>query len=120
MPHYLLSVHMVEGEPSPSMTHEEMEAFQARVNALEAEMEAVGAYVFGGALTGPGDARVVASSGGEVVTTDGPFAESKEHIGGIYLLETDDREAALTWAARTSAAVGRPIEVRPFHYSRGV
>ncbi|TMK46817.1 MAG: hypothetical protein E6G55_04305, partial [Actinobacteria bacterium] len=50
-------------------------------------------------------------------TTDGPFAESKEHLGGFYIIETDDLAAALVWASKTTEAVGKPIEVRPFRAS---
>ena len=53
-------------------------------------------------------------SGGEVVTTDGPFVESKEHLGGFYVVEAEDLDAALAWASKATAAVGKPIEVWPF------
>jgi len=56
-------------------------------------------------------------SEGRVLTTDGPFAESKEHLGGFYIIETDDLDAALVWASKTTEAVGKPIEVRPFRAS---
>ena len=46
--------------------------------------------------------------------TDGPFVESKEHLAGFYIIEADDLDAALGWAARTSTIIGMPIEVRPF------
>jgi hypothetical protein len=62
----------------------------------------------------PDTATVVRISEGEVLTTDGPFAESKEHLGGFYIIEADDLDAALAWAAKTAAAVRKPIEVRPF------
>jgi uncharacterized protein YciI len=52
--------------------------------------------------------------GGDVLTTDGPFAESKEHLGRFYIIEAEDLDAALAWAPKTSAAVTHPIEVRPF------
>ena len=51
---------------------------------------------------------------GDLMTIDGPFAESKEHLGGFYIIEADDLDAALGWASKTTAAVGHPIEVRPF------
>ena len=55
---------------------------------------------------------------GEVLTTDGPFAESKEHLGGFYIIEAEDIDAALAWATKTTAIVGAPIEVRPFADTR--
>jgi hypothetical protein len=68
-----------------------------------------------GRLEGANTATVVHASDGSVLTTDGPHAEAKEAIGGFYIIEADDHEAALAWASRTSAAVGMPIEVRPFY-----
>ena len=60
--------------------------------------------------------RSCSVSGDEVLTTDGPFAESKEHLGGFYIIETDDLDAALAWATKTSEAVSHAIEVRPFRH----
>ncbi len=77
-------------------------------------MKSAGALFFGGALHGPDTATVVRVSEGDVLTTDGPFAESKEHLGGFYIIEADDLDSALVWASKTTAAVGHPIEVRPF------
>jgi hypothetical protein len=77
-------------------------------------MKATGAWLFSGRLTEPDLATVVRASGGDVVTTDGPFVESKEHLAGFYIVEADDLDAALGWAAKTSAIIGMPIEVRPF------
>ena len=114
MAHYLLSVHSVEGEVGPPMTDEEMQQFMKRVHDLEEEMRSTGTYVFGGALHAPDTATVVRVSGGDVLTTDGPFAESKEHLGGFYIIEAEDLDAALAWASKTAAAVTHPIEVRPF------
>ncbi|MGH2826135.1 MAG: YciI family protein [Actinomycetota bacterium] len=114
MAQYLLSVHSVEGEAGPSMTDEEMQQSWKEMQALNQEMRSAGAWVFGGALHGPDTATVVRVSEGEVVTTDGPFAESKEHLGGFYIIEADDLDAALVWASKTTALVKKPIEVRPF------
>jgi hypothetical protein len=111
---YLLSVHSVDGEAGDPMTDEEMQHFFQRVGALEEEMNSVGALVFSGRLTEPDTATVVRISGGEVLTTDGPFAESKEHLGGFYIIEAKDLDAALAWASKTVAAINEPIEVRPF------
>jgi hypothetical protein len=109
----------VEGEGHGPTTPEEMEAFMERINALEAEMRASGAFVFTGGLHGPDAATVVRRSEGELVMTDGPFVESKEHIGGFYVINADDLDAALGWAGKVVDAINAPIEVRPFHDSRG-
>jgi hypothetical protein len=115
MSQYLLSTYAVEGEvPGAPATPEEMKGFMERVMALEAEMDASGAFVFGGALHDPDAATVVRSSGGDVVMTDGPFAESKEHIAGFYIINADDLDEALAWADKVVGAINHPIEVRPF------
>jgi hypothetical protein len=114
MSQYLLSVHSVEGEVGDPMTAEEMRQFMERVGVLEEEMKSAGAWVFGGRLHEPDTATVVRMSDGEVLTTDGPFAESREHLGGFYIIEAEDLDAALAWASKVTAAVTKPIEVRPF------
>ena len=115
MSQYLLSTYTVEGEVSGApTTPEEMQTFMERVIALETEMDASGTFVFGGALHGPDAATVVRVSDGSVVMTDGPFAESKEHIAGFYIINADDLDAALAWADKAADATNHPIEVRPF------
>ena len=115
MTQYLLSTYAVEGEvPGAPSTPEEMQAFMERVAALEAEMEASGTFVFGGALHGPDAATVVRVRDGDVVMTDGPFVEAKEHIAGFYIINADDLDAALAWAGKVVDATNHPIEVRPF------
>jgi hypothetical protein len=111
---YLLSVHSVDGAAGEPMTDEQMRQSYQQVMALQAEMQSAGAWVFGGRLHEPGTATVVRVSGGEVLTTDGPFAESREHLGGFYIVAAEDLDAALAWASKTSAIIGAPIEVRPF------
>jgi hypothetical protein len=115
MSQYLLSTYAVEGEaagaPPPP---EEMRAFMQRVATVEAEMEAADTFVFGGALHGPDAATVVRVDDGDVVTTDGPFVEAKEHIAGFYIINADDLDAALAWSRKVVDAIGHPIEVRPF------
>jgi hypothetical protein len=91
-----------------------MQAFMQRVAALEAEMEASGTFVFGGALHGPDAATVVGVRDGSLVMTDGPFVEAKEHIAGFYIINADDLDAALVWAGKVVDATSHPIEVRPF------
>ncbi len=115
MSHYLLSVHMVQDAvPQEPPTPEQMRGFMERVVALEAEMDAQGAFVFGGRLAGPQEATVVRSDEAGAVMTDGPFAETKAHIGGFYIISADDQDAALAWATKVTDAIGAPIEVRPF------
>jgi hypothetical protein len=113
MTQYMLSVHTVEGEARAPMTEEEMQQSWKEIQALNEEMKSAGAWVFSARLHEPGTATVVRISGGEVLTTDGPFAESKEHLGGFYIIEAKDLDAALAWASKATAAVGRPIEIRP-------
>lgn len=115
MSQYLLSVHTVQGDAArPTMPPEEMRAMMERVQALEAEMTSSGTFVFGGRLHDPETATVVRRGAPELVMTDGPFVESKEHIGGFYIIEAADLDAALTWAGKVVEAIGAPIEVRPF------
>ena len=113
MTQYMLAAHSVDGAPREPMTKEEMRQITEQVNALEAELKSNGAWVFGGRLHPPDTATVVRVTGGEVLTTDGPFAESKEHLGGFYVIEAADLDAALGWASRVTAIVRAPIEVRP-------
>ncbi len=115
MSQYLLSTYAVEGEvPGAPKTPEEMKTFMERVVALEDEMEATGTFVFGGALHGPDATTVVRVSDGDLVMTDGPFVEAKEHIAGFYIINADDLDAALAWARKVVDAINHPIEVRPF------
>jgi hypothetical protein len=112
MTQYLLSVHMVEGEEVPST--EEMEQAYKDVDAFNAEVKAQGAWVFGGGLHPADTATVVSVKHGETLTTDGPFAETKEQLGGFWIIEVPDLDAALEWAAKGAAACRAPVEVRPF------
>jgi hypothetical protein len=112
MKQYLLSVHMVEGEPEPS-PEETQQAFKD-VDAFNAEIQQKGIWVFGGGLEPADVATVVRSQGGEVLTSDGPFAEAKEHLGGFWVVEAQDLDEALALAGRASAACKAPVEVRPF------
>ena len=114
MSQYLSSTYAVEGEVRAPGTPEEMGAFMQRVTAVEAEMEASGTFVFGGALYGPDAATVARKNDGDLVMTDGPFVEAKEHIAGFYIINADDLDVALAWAGKVVEAIGHPIEVRPF------
>jgi hypothetical protein len=115
MKQYLLAVHMVEGQPLPS--EDEMQRAYKQVDAFNAELQSAGAWVFAGGLHPPTTATVVRAQGGQVVTTDGPFAETKEQLGGFWVIKAADLDAALDWAAKGSAACGGPVEVRPFQES---
>jgi hypothetical protein len=122
MTQYMLSVRSGPGMPDEvrePMSDAQMQHSMVQINALEAEMKSAGALVLSARLTEPDTATVVRTSGGEVVTTDGPFVESKEHLGGFYLIEADDLDAALSWASKTTAIIGMPIEVRALRDSRG-
>jgi hypothetical protein len=116
MSQFLLSTYAVDGEvPGAPRSPEEMRTFMERVMALEAEMDAGGAFVYGGALLGPEAASVVRPRAADgVLITDGPFVESKEQIGGFYIVEAGDLEGARAWARKVAEATNHPIEVRPF------
>ena len=114
MPRYLLSTHSVAGLVREPMADEQMQQFWQTVGPLEADMKSSGAWVFSGRLHDADTATVVRVAGDEVLTTDGPFVEAKEHIAGFYIIEAADLDAALGWAARVTRAIAAPIEVRPF------
>jgi len=114
MARYLLSVHTVEGQARKPMTSEEVQQSHQQLSFIEGEMVSAGVWVFSGRLHEPDTATVVRVSDGEVVTTDGPFVEAREHLGGFYVIEAADLDAALTWASKVTAAIRTPIEVRPF------
>jgi hypothetical protein len=119
MTHYLLSVHSVEGEVREPMSEEQMRQMGQQIGAIEEDLKSTGAWVFSGRMHEPDTATVVRESGGQVLTTDGPFVEAKEHLGGFYIIEADDLDAALAWAGRVTAAIKAPIEVWPFADARG-
>jgi hypothetical protein len=116
MNQYLLSLYDVQGQaPGAPSSPAEMQAFMGRIIALEEEMDSAGAFAFGGALHGPDAATVVSGGTGlDKVTTDGPFVEAKEHIGGFYIINADDLDAALAWAEKVVEATDHSIEIRPF------
>ena len=113
MKQYLLSVQLVDdGAPPPSP--EAVQPVYDRVAALNSDIQAAGAWVFAGGLHPPSTATVVRIADGEVLMTDGPFAEGKEHVGGFWVINAEDLDAALAWAAKATEACGAPVEVRPF------
>ena len=112
MKQYLLSVYQPEGEPP---VPEVLETIMREVDAVDREMKAAGAWVFAGGLHAPSTATVVRVRDGEVLTTDGPFAEAKEYIGGFTIIKAPHLDAALEWGGKLARAVALlPIEVRPF------
>jgi hypothetical protein len=112
MTQYLLSVWHDGDYPTPEP--EVMERMFAQVDAFNAEVTSSGAWVFGGGLHPSSSATVVRATGDDVSMTDGPYAESKEQIGGFWVIEAADLDAALEWARKASAACEGPVEVRPF------
>lgn len=113
MTQYLLSVYTVEGEEAPS--EEAMQAAYRDVDLLNTELRERGAWVFAGGLHPANTATVVRMAGDDVLMTDGPFAETKEKLGGFWVIEAADLDAALAWAGKATKACGGPVEVRPFH-----
>jgi hypothetical protein len=112
MTQYLLSVAMIDGAPPPP--DDEMQRAFRQVDELNAELQAKGVWVFAGGLLPASSATVVRADGDDILVTDGPFTESKEHIGGFWVIEAPDLDAALAWAAKATRACGAPVEVRPF------
>jgi hypothetical protein len=112
MTQYLLAVHMVDGEAPPS--EEAMQKTYDDVNVFNAKLQERGAWVFAGGLHPADTATVVTAKDGDVLVTDGPFAEAKEQLGGFWVITAPDLDAALAWAADASAACASPVEVRPF------
>jgi hypothetical protein len=112
MTQYLLAVHSVEGDTPPAP--DDMRQIYKDVEVFNAELRANGAWVFAGGLHPADTATVVRVDGGEVLTTDGPFAETKEQLGGFWIIEAPDLDAALSWAAKGAAACRGAVEVRPF------
>jgi hypothetical protein len=117
MPYYMLSVIQTEEDPPPPDVRERI----ARNNdALVKELRDAGVWVFGGRLHSPNTATVLRATNGadgqdDVLITDGPFAESKEHLAGVLIITAPDLDVALEWGRRQARATTLPIEVRPFH-----
>jgi hypothetical protein len=112
MKQYLLSVCYPAGstQPAPDL----LTKIMSDVSAVQKEMQAAGVWLFSGGLHSPSSATVLRHQNGDIVTTDGPFIESKEQIGGITILKAADLDAAIAWARKLARAVTTPIEVRPF------
>ena len=112
MTRYLVAV---VGEPDyDTMPPAELQQIMHDVGEVVAEMQSADIFVFGGGLHGPEATTVVDASRGTPIVTDGPYAETKEHMGGFSIIDVADLDAALSWAAKMSAACRCPQEVRPF------
>jgi hypothetical protein len=124
MSRYLLSIYQPDGPPPPEVLAQ-MDEIMTNVNALVQEAKDAGVWVFNGALHDASTATtVVHIKGGDVLLTDGPYAEGKEHIGGFLIVEATDLDAALIWARKLATVLSDgdeslPIEVRPFQDESG-
>ena len=112
MKQYLLSMIQPDGGAVPPP--EVLDPIMAEVGRLRSELEAQGSWVFGNGLHDPSSASTIRVADGEVLVTDGPFAEGKEHLGGITIIQVHDLDEALDWGRRYAEATTLPIEVRPF------
>jgi hypothetical protein len=112
MTRYLLSMYQPDGPaPEPDI----LDPIMRDINAVEQQMKTAGVWVFSGGLHEPSTATVVRAKGDDVLVTDGPYVESKEHLGGFTIIEAPDLDVALEWGGKLAQAVRLlPIEVRPF------
>ena len=111
MTQYLVSVYQPDGDPPPP---EILEPVMRNLAAVEEEMKAAGVWVFTARLHPPSTATVLTVDDRDVLMTDGPYVEGKEHLGGFTIIKAPDLDAALHWAGRMTQAIGLlPIEVRP-------
>lgn len=111
MKYYLLSVMQPAAEPpAPEVLAE----IGRNLDVFHQELRQAGAWVFAGGLHGPESATVLRPKAGDVLITDGPYAEGKEHLGGLCLIKAPDLDAALEWGRKAALATTLPIEVRPF------
>lgn len=112
MTQYLIALY--DGPDVPQLTPEELKEVIVEVDALVEEAKAAGVWVFGGGMGGHDTAKTVRIVDGAPVVSDGPFAETKEYLGGFSVVDVPDLETALTWAAKVAAACRCPQEVKPF------
>jgi hypothetical protein len=111
MQQYLLSIYQPDGDPPESV---DMDRVIRDVTALNEEMKAAGAWVFADGLHPASTATVVRPQGDELLVTDGPYVEGKEHVGGFSIVNAPDLDAALEWGRKLARATTLPVEVRPF------
>ncbi|HYU48805.1 MAG TPA: YciI family protein [Candidatus Limnocylindria bacterium] len=112
MKQYLLSIQQPDAPPTPDVV--DLDKVMRDVDALIQEMKTAGAWVFNGGLYPPSTATVLRLRDDEVLTTDGPYTEGKEHVGGLVVIKAPDLDAALDWGRKTARVITLPIEVRPF------
>ena len=111
MPQYLMSV-WHDDEYEVDFSTPEAQRLGAQVGAFNEELERAGAWVFGAGLQ-PASSATVLRPGATVSMTDGPYAETKEQMGGFWVIEAENLDAALSWASRAAAACEGPVELRP-------
>jgi hypothetical protein len=112
MTQYLLSIYQPDGEPPADL---DLDRMTRELGELREQIVEAGQWVFAGGLLPADSATVVRAAAGEVLTTDGPYTEGKEHLGGFTLVRSPDLDAALVWARRTTEITGLPVEVRPLY-----
>jgi hypothetical protein len=112
MAHYLLSVIHPAGRTRPEP--EQLAVIRENVEAVHEEMADAGVWVFGGGLAEASSATTVEARDTDPLVVDGPYAEGKEYLGGLSIINVADLDAALEWAEKTSRATTTPIEIRPF------
>ena len=112
MKQYLLAVQHDYAAPMPP--DDQIPAAFGEVDRVDAELRRADAWVFAGGLASPESATVVRVAAGNTTVTDGPFAETKEQLGGFWVIRCADLDQALAWAAKCARACREPIEVRPF------
>jgi hypothetical protein len=111
MTRYLVSIYQPDTDPPPP---EVLDPIMADVAAVNEELRASGSWVFAAGLHPPSTATTLRVKDGEVLMTDGPFTEGKEHLGGFSVIESPDLDAALAWASKTAVALRMlSVEVRP-------
>ncbi|MFL6620252.1 MAG: YciI family protein [Povalibacter sp.] len=112
MKQYLISMYHPDGPGRPEP--EVLQKIMKEIYQIRSELQAAGRWVFAGGLHEADSSTVIRMKGAEALITDGPFAEGKEHIGGITVIRAEDLDEALRWAQRYARATTLPIEVRPF------
>jgi hypothetical protein len=112
MTQYLLSVY--HAGSGPDLSAEEMRQSFADVDAFNTKLMDAGAFVFAGGLLPAESATSVRQSGGDIMVTDGPYLETKEYLGGFWVISAVDPDAALAWAREATVACRLPVEIRPF------
>jgi hypothetical protein len=111
MKQYLLGMYQPEGRIPPP---EVLDRVMRDLGVISQDIKDAGGWVFSGGLHPPSASTVLKLDNGEVVTTDGPFTEAKEYLGGFWIVNAEDLDAALGWGRRITEVTGLPIEVRPF------